>query len=53
MLVGFEIGLLVFALMDRDGVAVTVKEKAMVAMSYYLLILMLVNAVYTLFRVYV
>ena len=53
MLIGFEIGLLVFALMDRDGATAATKTTTMLAMSYYLLIVMIVNAVYFFFRIYI
>jgi hypothetical protein len=39
MLIGFEIGLLVFALMDRDNVDINTKTTALLAMSYYILII--------------
>lgn len=53
VLIGFEIGLLVFALMDRDGASSTIKTTTMLAMSYYLLIVMLVNCFYFMFRIYI
>lgn len=52
-LIGFEIGLLVFALMDKDGVAAATKASAMLVMSYYLLVFMLINAFYFIFRIYI
>lgn len=52
-IVGFEIGLLVFALMDQDGVSLETRTQAMLGLSYYLLALLIVNLIYLLFRMYI
>jgi hypothetical protein len=52
-LIGFEIGLLIFALMERDGVDITTRASSMLGLSYYLLALLVVNFIYLLFRMYI